>query len=183
MSTNYYIIKKKKLEEEKKKWELIDSINLDELKDEIKNQVIQKYKGIFDYLKENNEEGLIESFEDSLLEKLNEFENNLKYNLNDYLTLALEDCKHIGHSAAGCLFLFRYQPEWKNYKEVKDYLLTKLQENEEVIIDEYWEEKDPSKLIESIENKQEDKICKNNPDNFLYNDNVDGYRFSNSDFS
>lgn len=97
---------------------------------------------------------------------------------------------HIGKSSAGWKFLFNTingipgkwdlqintYPQWKKWLEDntgsdkdKEYVI--LNEEDEII--------DVKDLISKIEEKQKE----NNPDNFTYAKNVDGYRFTERDFS
>ena len=55
--------------------------------------------------------------------------------------------------------------------------------NEWVIIDEYQRIVQAKELLELIDEKQKDEDNIKNLDNFKYNSNVDGYRFSSTDFS
>ena len=54
--------------------------------------------------------------------------------------------------------------------------------SEFVIIDEYDEIISYDDFIDLVESKQKDEQCRKNPDNFSYCRNVDGYRFSDSEF-
>lgn len=107
---------------------------------------------------------------------------------------SLEEPIHIGKSSFGWLFLFQeqndtyreYPIEWHTYNQVKEWLEKHaIGENAPyVILDEYEREIPLEELLKLIEMKQRDERCKNNPDNFNYNTkNVDGYRFTDSDFS
>lgn len=91
---------------------------------------------------------------------------------------------HIGKSSYGWLFLFHTTPYYHSYKELKEWLqenvvkensgLTIINEDDELITYE--------QLIQLIDSKQVDPFNYENPDNFLYCDNVEGYRFSSDDF-
>lgn len=52
-----------------------------------------------------------------------------------------------------------------------------------IILDEYDREVSYDELISTIDKKQSDPFNYQNPDNFKYCDNVDGYRFSKGYFS
>lgn len=93
---------------------------------------------------------------------------------------------HIGKSSAGWRFLFHevnkgstdfdYDLEIHTFEQWRDF----LKNNKRIVIlDEYDQEIKVDKLLKLIEDKQ--KI--NNPVDFLYNKNVNGYRFSDSNFS
>ena len=98
---------------------------------------------------------------------------------------------HIGKSSAGWLFHF-YQIDcpwgnppvvWNTYNQVKDWLKKYTVDTDEyVIMDEYDEVMSFDDFFRMIDNKQNDKQCRNNEDNFRHCRNVDGYRFDNSDF-
>lgn len=100
------------------------------------------------------------------------------------------DPYHIGKSSIGWMFHFQTQNErwdeppvvWNTYKQLKDWLIKHtVESNEFVIIDEYDEIITYDDFIELVEEKQ--KRDKDNPENFYYARNVDGYRFSDQEFS
>lgn len=181
MATNYYIINKKNYDLIKKERELLNKVNVEKSTQKLIKNIKEDYSEVLTLLKENGREQVIESFNDFLSDSVSDLNANLTETLNMVLLEDSNLLKHLGKQSVGWLFLFKYQDEWKSYEEVKDYLLNKLEENEECIINEYWEEIDPEELIKAIEKAQED--YKDNPDNFTYNDNIKGYRFSNGDFS
>ena len=90
----------------------------------------------------------------------------------------------------GWMFGFQTQNEkwndppivWNTYNQVIETLekLT-VKSSEYVILDEYDEVISLPEFCEMVERKQED--CKDNPDNFTYSRNVDGYRFIDTEFS
>ncbi len=100
---------------------------------------------------------------------------------------------HIGKSSWGWLFLFQSQNDtwreepvvWNTYNQVKEWLdkYTNGKDKPYVILDEYDREISYEDFIKLVEDKQKDEHCLSNPDNFTYNRNVDGYRFSDGDFS
>ena len=100
---------------------------------------------------------------------------------------------HIGKSSFGWMFLFQRQNddwrdvpvEWNTYNQVKDWLKKyTVDDPKYVIIDEYDEIVPFEKFIDLVEWKQNDPDCRKNPDNFSYDvKNVDGYRFTDGDFS
>lgn len=84
---------------------------------------------------------------------------------------------HLGKSSIGWRFAFQGQPEYyKNYKEFENFILNNKEFD---IIDEYGHKIEPKELLELIAEKQKE----NNPDDFTYDENIDGYRFSDEEFS
>lgn len=83
---------------------------------------------------------------------------------------------HLGKSSVGWKFVFQEQEQYHNFEEFKDFILNN---NEWIIKNEYGEEVSPNELLELIKTKQKE----NNPDDFTWAKNVDGYRFSDKDFS
>lgn len=91
---------------------------------------------------------------------------------------------HLGKSSIGWLFLFRENDEIHTYPQFKSWLKNNVDSGEYVLFDEYNCEVSKNELIKLIESTQNDEHCKNNPDNFSYDvKNIDGYRFSDRDFS
>lgn len=99
---------------------------------------------------------------------------------------------HIGKSSMGWFFGFQYQNEplaeppvvWSTWEQVKDWLKRyTVDTTEYVIIDEYDEVISYDDFVKMVEDKQTDTFNKENPNNFSYSDNVDGYRFTEGDFS
>ena len=96
---------------------------------------------------------------------------------------------HIGKSSIGWQFLFQTQHErwndppvvWDNYNECRDWLHKYTVENPiYVILDEYDEVISFDDFFKMVERKQDED--KDNPDNFRYANNINGYRFSNDWF-
>ena len=83
---------------------------------------------------------------------------------------------HLGKSSIGWKFVFQEQEQYHNFEEFKDFILNN---NEWIIKDEYGKEISPKELLKLIEEKQKE----NNPDYFTWDKNVDGYRFTDKDFS
>lgn len=88
------------------------------------------------------------------------------------------------------MFCFQTQNEkwndipvvWNTYNQVIDWLKKYTADSKEyVIIDEYDEIISLDDFIGMVQRKQIDD--KDNPDNFTYSRNVDGYRFTDGDFS
>lgn len=100
---------------------------------------------------------------------------------------------HIGKSSCGWLFHFQSQNErwheppvvWNTYNQVKDWLKKYTVDSDEfVIIDEYDRVVSFDEFCDLVDSKQKDKDNQANPDNFNYlTRNVDGYRFSDGEFS
>ena len=99
---------------------------------------------------------------------------------------------HIGKSSMGWLFLFQSHNEtwsdppviWNTYEQVMEWLKKyTVDTHEYVILDEYDEVIDYDDFKKYVDYKQKDKHCLDNPENFYYCRNVNGYRFSDSDFS
>ena len=97
---------------------------------------------------------------------------------------------HIGKCSIGWMFNFQAHNEkwndppivWNTYNQVIDWLRKYTVESQEfVILDEYDRIISLDDFIEMVQEKQ--KSDKDNPDNFSYSRNVDGYRFSDGDFS
>lgn len=92
---------------------------------------------------------------------------------------------HIGKSSIGWKFLFRTQKDiwndivWNTYEQVYEWLYRHTVESDEyVIVNEYDEVVSFDEFIKLVEDKQNT----NNPDDFRYVRNVNGYRFYDSDF-
>ena len=83
---------------------------------------------------------------------------------------------HLGKSSIGWKFAFQSQPPYyTNFDEFKDFIINN---KEFVIKDEYGRKIKPQELLDFIEEKQKE----NNPDDFTYNENIDGYRFTDEEF-
>lgn len=99
---------------------------------------------------------------------------------------------HIGKSSAGWLFNFQAQNDkwneppviWNTFDQVKAWLKANTVDSTDfVIIDEYDKIIPFDEFVELVEEKQKDPFCRENKDNFSYARNVNGYRFSEGDFS
>lgn len=99
---------------------------------------------------------------------------------------------HIGKSSMGWLFLFQTQYEpyndppivWNTWNQIKEWLKANtLDKKDYVIIDEYDEIISYHDFVKLVEEKQKDPDCRENPHNFEYCKNVDGYRFCDEYFS
>lgn len=101
---------------------------------------------------------------------------------------SIEDPIHIGKSSWGWKFLFQFQNEtwhdppvvWNTYDQVKEWLQKYVVNLKDyVIMDEYDRVVDYDDFLSLVEEKQ--KVS--NPDDFHYARNVNGYRFTEGDFS
>lgn len=99
-----------------------------------------------------------------------------------------EEPIHIGKSSAGWKFHFQSQNEtyhdppaiWNTYDQVYEWLYKYTVESDQyVIMDEYDEIVSFDDFIKLVEDKQSE----NNPDDFTYCRNVNGYRFDADWFS
>ena len=100
----------------------------------------------------------------------------------------IEEPIHIGKSSFGWKFLFQTQNNnwndppvvWNTYGQVRDWLKKYTVESTEyVIIDEYDKIITYDDFLKLVKNKQDNE----NPDNFTYCGNVNGYRFKDNEFS
>ena len=94
---------------------------------------------------------------------------------------------HIGRASAGWRFLFHIVDAWDNYisneplntfPNWKKFLEEQTANGNIVIMNEYDEIVELNYLLELIESKQSE----DNPDNFTWSDNIDGYRFTDGEF-
>ena len=100
---------------------------------------------------------------------------------------------HIGKSSLGWKFCFQTQDtwgideiriEWNTFPQVKDWLYKwTVEKPVYVIMNEYDEIVPFDDFIEMVERKQKDSYSRDNQDNFSYARNVDGYRFTDEEFS
>lgn len=99
---------------------------------------------------------------------------------------------HIGKSSFGWKFCFQTQNDhwneppvvWNTFNQVKEWLYKYTVEDQiYAIVDEYDEIVPFDDFIEMVEWKQKDSYSRDNPDNFTYARNVDGYRFTDEEFS
>ena len=91
---------------------------------------------------------------------------------------------HLGKSSAGWLFLFEEHEEIHTFPQFVKWLEDNVDTGEWVLFDEYNKQITKEELLDLIEYKQNDPRCKRNPDNFNYNvKNIDGYRFTQGEFS
>ena len=94
---------------------------------------------------------------------------------------------HIGKSSIGLKFCFHRVDELENYindkplntfPQWKKFLEEQTANGNIVIMNEYDEIVELNYLLELIESKQSE----DNPDNFTWSDNIDGYRFIDGEF-
>ena len=183
MGTNYYIMNRKKFELDQKIDELLRSKNVDSIQQKIQNLINEEYGDIIKVLDENKLENIKESFNDKIEEMLDSIASDLRYGLDYPLSIQEREAKHIGKSSWGWLFNFQDQNEWHSYEQFKNYITNKDNMKDKIIINEYNEKLTPKEMLKIIDDKQKDKRNHENPDNFHYCRNVDGYRFSSGDFS
>lgn len=89
---------------------------------------------------------------------------------------------HIGKSSAGWLFLFQDCEYFHTYPQVVKWLDDNVRSGNYVLMNEYDEVVSVDDFIELVQKKQNDLHCRNNPDNFEYCRNIDGYRFDDREF-
>ena len=90
---------------------------------------------------------------------------------------------HIGKSSCGWLFCFHDCEHFHTFPQVVKWLSKYVcEENKYVLMNEYDQVVPVADFINLVQEKQNDSHCKNNPDNFLYSKNIDGYRFSEGEF-
>ena len=99
----------------------------------------------------------------------------------------IEDPIHIGKSSMGGKFLFQTHNDkwceppvvWNTYEQVYEWLYKNTVESDNyAIINEYDEVISFNDFIKMVELKQQE----NNPDDFTYSRNVNGFRFSDGEF-
>lgn len=183
MGTNYYIMNSKKFELDQKLYELLKVKDIESIQQKIQNLILDEYKDIINILDENKLDNIKESFEDKINDMLDNIVSDLRYGLDYPLSIQEREAKHIGKSSWGWLFNFQDQDEWHSYEQFKNYITNKDNMKDKVIINEYNEKLTPKEMLKIIDDKQKDKRNHENPDNFHYCRNVDGYRFSAGDFS
>ena len=183
MGTNYYIMNSKKFELDQKLYELLKVKDIESIQQKIQNLILDEYKDIINILDENKLDNIKESFEDKINDMLDNIVSDLRYGLDYPLSIQEREAKHIGKSSWGWLFNFQDQDEWHSYEQFKNYITNKDNMKDKVIINEYNEKLTPKEMLKIIDDKQKDKRNHENPDNFHYCRNVDGYRFSVGDFS
>ena len=95
---------------------------------------------------------------------------------------------HIGKSSMGWKFCFNRVDVWDNYisdeplntfPQWKTFLEEQAAAGNIIIMNEYDEVVSLDEFLALVESKQKE----NNPDDFTYSDNIDGYRFESGEFS
>ena len=95
---------------------------------------------------------------------------------------------HIGKSSIGWKFCFHRVDKWENYikdeplntfPQWKTFLEEQTANGNIIIMNEYDEVVSVDEFLALVEMKQKE----NNPDDFTYSDNIDGYRFESGEFS
>lgn len=193
MSTNYYVIRKQdndKINAIYDDYKCIDDYNLnDKIKTLILDCLKDKIKTISSY---NDLKSRLDDFNNDLDDAVTKFISNLKYNVLDNFDLDDEYMIHIGKSSLGWLFCFQSQDrwledihiKWNSYNDLKKWLIEYVDNKRQfIIVSENDEVLTTKQLLELIDNKQKDPRNINNPDNFTYCSNIDGYRFTDGDFS
>ena len=183
MGTIYYIMNREKFKLDRYIDKLLESKDIESIKEKIQNLIETEYKDVINILNENKLDNIKECFEDKINEMLSTIISDLKYGLDYPLSIQEKEAKHIGKSSWGWLFNFQDQDEWHSYSQFKSYITNKENMKDKIIIDEYNEEISPEEMLQIIDDKQKDERNLSNPDNFHYCRNVDGYRFSSGDFS
>lgn len=103
-----------------------------------------------------------------------------------------DDPIHIGKNSYGWLFLFEAHNDtwadppiiWNTFDQVKEWLKKyTIDSTDYVIIDEYDEIVPYDEFVSMVETNQNDVFSLSNEDNFKHCRNVNGYRFSDQEFS
>lgn len=91
---------------------------------------------------------------------------------------------HIGKLSWGWLFLFQDSEYFHTYPQFRKFIDEKVRTGEYVILDEYDREIEPDALLRMIDDTQKEPDRLKNPENFMYYvKNIDGYRFTDEDFT
>ena len=175
MGTNYYLIKRENNKELQNLYKKYNTLNTEELKTELEGIISNSIKNIVD-----NKYFDKELLKDYIDEKIDSLINSTTSYIEDKL-VDNKEYIHIGKSSEGWLFAFQTQPQWHSYKEFKEFI--KNNKDKYDIMDEYDRIISVKDLLNLIDTIQKDEQCLSNPDNFKYDKNVDGYRFSDRDFS
>ena len=182
MSTNYYITDRQKFNLEQEKYKKFKDIDFEHLGEKLNDDILFSFDSFLKFLERNNQKDLVNNFKSEELVNIDNFIFNLRYNTSYETLFNSGEYIHIGKKSMGWLFLFKLQPYWSNFEELKDYLL-KLDLSKKMIVDEYGREISPQEFLEYVEKSQNDKNDLQNKDNFLYSKNIDGYRFTENEFS
>lgn len=193
MGTNYYLMHKKDNKLAVELWDArntaIANTNFVEL---IEPEVLKAFTEPLKVAKSNKLDNVIERFKDDLHEAIQQFVSGLEYNISYTFDIREHRAVHIGKSSMGWLFNFQDQDtelagvhiKWHSYEDVMSFLEEWVKVKKEfVIVDEYDEEMPYEEFKDFVDVKQADPHNLENPDNFTYCRNVNGYRFSEGDFS
>lgn len=92
---------------------------------------------------------------------------------------------HIGKSSYGWTFCFQSSEYYRTFPEFVAFVNEHIRTGEFSIFNEYEEPVDVDDFLNMVEALQKSyrENPARNPDNFLYDDNRGGYRFTDSDFS
>ena len=183
MGTNYYIMNKQDYELDRKLYNLINNKNIDDLTIKLKDLILEEYKDVINVLNENKLDSIIEALKDKFDDIISNIESDLKYGLDYYVDIEEARRLHIGKSSWGWLFNFQDQNEWHSYEQFKNYILDPKNMEGKIIYSESSEIFTPEEMLKIIDDKQNDERNHQNPDNFKYSKNINGYRFSYGDFS
>lgn len=194
MGMNYYVISKNSNNLARELFKTYEDLyNTDKLNDVIKSVIMNEFNNTLDLISSTPEISYkFDIFEDALDETIQHFVSDIKYGVLDILDIDEQKSIHIGKSSFGWLFNFQIQNteidgvhvEWHNYKQVKAWLDKYVTKEQKFIIkDEEDRIVSVAELFDLIDTKQKDPKNLENPDNFEYCMNVDGYRFSSGDFS
>ena len=193
MGTNYFLIRKQDNAVANKLWDarnvVINNTNFVTLLEPI---IKELFKEPIRIANENNFDIVQNRFDDGLHETIQRLASYIQYDLSYVFDIRDHRGVHIGKSSAGWLFNFQDQDivqddvhiKWHSYEDVMSFLKEWVDEKKIfTIIDEYDREISYPEFKDFVDTKQSDLHNLENPDNFTYSRNVNGYRFSEGDFS
>lgn len=193
MGTNYFLIRKQDNAVANKLWNarnvVINNTNFVTLLEPI---IKELFKEPIRIANENNFDIVQNRFDDGLHETIQRLASYIQYDLSYVFDIREHRGVHIGKSSAGWLFNFQDQDivqddvhiKWHSYEDVMSFLKEWVDEKKIfTIIDEYDREISYPEFKDFVDTKQSDPHNLENPDNFTYSRNVNGYRFSEGDFS
>lgn len=194
MGTNYFIIHKDDYKLSNKLWKMRNNIvETENLSDSITNYISNKlFKSLLNYTKSQNLDDVLENYNNRLSSAVSTFVGDITYDVSYAFDYFDTHSIHIGKSSAGWLFNFQiqdtelhgYKVKWISYKQVMDFLKVFVSQKKLFyIVDEYNRKITYKQFKSLVDTKQKDKRNLDNPDNFCYCMNIDGYRFSKGDFS
>ena len=193
MGTNYFLIRKQDNAVANKLWDarnvVINNTNFVTLLEPI---IKELFKEPIRIANENNFDIVQNRFDDGLHETIQRLASYIQYDLSYVFDIRDHRGVHIGKSSTGWLFNFQDQDvlqddvhiKWHSYEDVMSFLKEWVDEKKIfTIIDEYDREISYPEFKDFVDTKQSDPHNLENPDNFTYSRNVNGYRFSEGDFS